>query len=1324
WREQLAGLPMLDLPTDRPRPAVQSFRGASQPFRLPAALGRELQELSRKHGTTLFMTLLAAFQALLGRFSGQSDLAVGTPIAGRTQAELEGLLGFFVNTLVLRGSLSGDPSFGELLARVRETALGAYAHQDVPFESLVEALDPERNLSQNPLAQVLFLLQNAPAGTADFGPELRVGIEGVATGEAKFDLTLGLVESGEGGLEYNVDLFDASTIRRLLGHFRILLEAAVSLPERRLSQLSVLPGVEQQQLLREWNDTRSRLATATLHGLFEARVAAVPDAVALVCGGSGPPDGRLSYAELERRANRLAHDLRSLGVGPEVAVGLCAERTPELVVGILAILKAGGFYVPLDPGYPKERIAFMLEDGGVRVLLTQERLLAVLPEHRARVICLDADHRGIAEPGAVTPAATAGNLAYAIYTSGSTGRPKGVAIEHRHAVAMVAWAWEEFPAAELAGVLASTSICFDLSIFELFVPLARGGKVILAANALELPALPAASEVTLINTVPSAMTELVRMGGIPPSARTVNLAGEPLKNRLVQLIYEQETVARVLNLYGPSEDTTYSTWATVPRGWTSTPPIGRPVANGEAYVLDQRMQPVPLGVPGELFMAGAGVVRGYLERPQLTAERFLPDPFGAAGSRLYRTGDLARYLPDGRLDFLGRLDHQVKIRGFRIELREIEILLGEHPGLREAAVATRDDSAGDKSLVAYVVASGAAAPAVAELRAFLAVKLPDYMVPSRWVELPSLPLTPNGKIDRAALGRRALPAPEPVAAGPDGSGRTPRDPVERDPVEEILVGIYSELFGGAEPASRRVDVDANFFTLGGHSLLATRLTSRVRRALGVEVPLRAVFEVPTPAGLAGYVNAALRREEGLEAPPIDRVEPRDRPLPLSFAQQRLWFIDRFEPGSALYNIPTHLLLEGRLEVVALDRALGEIVRRHEVLRTRFGIEDGEPVQWILPELELPVPVLELSGLGAPQRRTEARRLGLAVARRPFDLARGPLLRAVLLRLGPQQHALVVTVHHIAFDGWSGGVFLGELAALYQAFSGPGAVSPLPELPVQYADFAVWQRQWLAGEVLERQLAYWRRQLHGLPVLELPTDRPRPVMQSFRGAAESFRLASADLNALGRKEGTTLYMTLLAIFQALLHRHTGQQDLAVGSVVANRRRIEIEPLLGFFINTLVLRGDLRGNPTFRELLARMREVALGAYAHQDVPFEKLVEELDPERDLSRNPLVQVVFVLQNAPAAPPDLIPGLTATLDSVDAAGEAKFDLSVVLWEAAGELVGTAEYGTDLFDAATIRRLMGHFRCLAEGVAADPVRRLSELPLMSAGEQWQLLGEW
>ncbi|MCP4658422.1 MAG: non-ribosomal peptide synthetase, partial [bacterium] len=595
-----------------------------------------------------------------------------------------------------------------------------------------------------------------------------------------------------------------------------------------------------------------------------------------------------------------------------------------------------------------------------------------------------------------------------------------------------------------------------------------------------------------------------------------------------------------------------------------------------------------------------------------------------------------------------------------------------HPGVLQATVILRE-----QQLVAYAVPAAAAEPDAGELRAFLAHRLPDYMVPAAVGLLDALPLTANGKIDRVALARRALPTP---AAGVAAAART--EP--RSPLEEAIAAIWEEVLELAE-----VGVHDDFFELGGHSLLATRVVSRVRRALGIELPLRVVFERPTVAGLGVYVGAALRREEGLEAPPICPRDQRNRDTaPLSFAQQRLWFIDRFDPDSALYGIPTHLRLAGRLDVAALHRTLNEIVRRHEMLRTSFGTEDGVPVQRIRSELPVPLPVLELGRLDA-FARAEARRLALAEARRPFDLSRGPLLRARLLRLASEEHSLVITVHHIAFDGWSAGVFLGELTALYKAFS-TGSPSPLPELPVQYADFAVWQRQWLrrgrpSGEVLERQLAYWREQLRGLPVLELPTDRPRPVMQSFRGAAESFRLPGEGLIALSREQGTTLYMTLLAAFQTLLSRYTRQLDLAVGTVVANRNQAEIEPLVGFFVNTLVLRGDLAGNPAIRALLARFREVALGAYAHQDLPCEKLVEELDPERDLSQNPLIQVVFVLQNAPAAPQDLVPGLTASLESVDV-GEAKFDLTVVLGEAEGELVGTAEYGTDLFDATTIRR--------------------------------------
>ncbi|MCP4659155.1 MAG: AMP-binding protein, partial [bacterium] len=807
----------------------------------------------------------------------------------------------------------------------------------------------------------------------------------------------------------------------------------------------------------------------------------------------------------------------------------------------------------------------------------------------------------------------------------------------------------------------------------------------------------------------------------PQPLREVITAGEQLQvSRKVERFFTGSGCT-LENQYGPSEAhvVTYYPLPGEPARWPPLPPVGRGLGNFRIYILSSQLDPVPPGMPGEVCITGPGLARGYLKRPELTAAAFIPDPFNEeAGARLYRTGDLARFLADGNVEFMGRIDLQVKIRGFRIELGEIETVLGWHPEVREAVVVVRED-AGNRRLVAYVVRADEAAvlDAVAldagELRSFLGESLPDYMVPPVVVFLDALPWTPGGKIDR-----KALPAPEPGALRAAEELAAPRDPIE-----EILAGIWMQVLDLKE-----LGVHDDFFALGGHSLLATQVVSRIRAELRVELPLRLLFEEPTVAGFATCVAAALRREEGLEAPPIRPLVHEDH-SPLSFAQQRLWFIDRFEPDSALYNLPSIVHLHGRLDRRSLACALVEIVRRHQVLRTVFETVDGEPVQVIQPPFELPLPLCDLGALGEEDRQAEAYRLAVADARRPFDLARGPMLRAALLHLvgapESEQHVLLLNVHHIAFDGWSLGVFLRELRALYQAFS-LGQSSPLPELGVQYADFAVWQRQWLRGEVLEKQLDYWRRQLVGLPVLELPCDRPRPAVQSFRGALEPFQLRpelGARLEQLSRARGGTLFMTLLAAFQLLLGRYAGRQDLAVGSVVANRNRAEIEPLVGFFVNTLVLRGDLRGDPAFVELLARAREVALGAYAHQDLPFEKLVEELEPERDLSQSPLVQVLFALQNAPMTIPELAPGLKVTIGGV-ATEVAKFDLTLGLIEDPGGLGGAVEYNTELFDATTIRRLVGHLEHLLEGAVAGPEKRLSELPWLAAAEARQLLVEW
>ena len=864
WKEQLAHPPVLELPTDHLRPPMQTFNGAIHLVKLSATLYGALKNLSQREGVTLFMTLLAAFKVLLSRYSGQTDLVVGTPIAGRTRVETEPLIGLFVNTLALRTDLAGNPTFRELLARVRGVTLGAYAHQDVPFERLVEELQPERSLSHTPLFQVMVMLMNTPL------PELAMaGLTlrriDLSTGTAKFDVTL-LLEERDGGItaqwEYNTDLFNTETIKRMAGHYETLLESIVAQPEQHIAALPLLTQAERQQLLVEWNDTaRAYPAAECMHELFAAQVARTPDAVAAIAGAE-----QLTYAALNQRADQLAQYLRTLGVGPEVRVGVLMERSLEMLTGLLAIQKAGGAYVPLDPQYPQERVAFMLQDADMSVLLTQARLAEKLPADTPHVVCVDADWAHItaqteSEIGAQTTLATTlDNLAYIIYTSGSTGRPKGVAITHRSAATFLHWTHETFSQAELAGVLASTSICFDLSVFELFAPLTCGGTAIIGENALALPALAATHTITLVNTVPSAMTELMRIKGVPASVRTVNLAGEPLKRTLVDQLYQQPTIERVLNLYGPSEDTTYSTYAVLPRTSERAPSIGRPVANSQVYLLDQTWQLVPQGVPGEVYIGGAGLARGYLTRPELTAEKFIPDPFAPEpGQRLYRTGDLARYLPNGELDFLGRMDHQVKVRGYRIELGEIEAVLSRHEAVRACVVVARDEGA-DKRLVAYV-ASQPTGPAfdLTEMRAHLRAALPEYMVPAALVVLAELPLTPNGKVDRKAL-------PEPEQARPELKNTYV---APRTALEETLVGIWAEVL-----RVERVGVEDNFFELGGHSLLATQLLARVRGSLQIEVPLRSVFETPTVAGLARVIEQNQQQPGSLR--PKIQARPRGR----------------------------------------------------------------------------------------------------------------------------------------------------------------------------------------------------------------------------------------------------------------------------------------------------------------------------------------------------------------------------------------------------------------------------------------------------------------
>ncbi|WP_186032300.1 non-ribosomal peptide synthetase, partial [Burkholderia gladioli] len=1061
WQARLADAPtLLNLPTDRSRPAVQRHLGATHRFAVTPGHTGALLALGQRHQATLFMMLASAFAVLLSRYSGDTDISIGTPIANRTQAQTEGLIGFFANTLVLREQVTPEDSFASLLARMRETTLGAYAHQDVPFEQLVEVLQPARSLAHTPLFQVMLSLQNAPLETMSL-PGLELEPAGSGDVGAKFDLTLN-VEEIAGGLEaafiYDTDLFDAATIARMAAHFVRLLDALAERPDARLADLVLLAPDEREQLVVTWNDTAAPYPRElTLDRLFEAQVERTPDAVAVV-----DETESVSYRELNRRANRLAHQLREHGVGPDVRVGLCVGRTAGMIAALLGVLKAGGAYVPMDPAYPAERLAHMLADARPAVVLTQGAQRAWLDglaagAHDWQLVDLDA---ALADPGRADTNPDARvlpqHLAYVIYTSGSTGLPKGVAIQHSSAAAFLAWTRATFDAACLQDVLASTSICFDLSVFEIFGTLCAGCRVWLVHDVLDLMARHGELPVTLINTVPSAIAQLLRADAIPRTVATVNLAGEALSAAIVDALYAREGIESVYNLYGPTEDTTYSTFVRCAAGASHRSVIGRPVSNTQVYLLDARGNPVPIGVAGELFLGGAGLARGYLDRPALSAERFVPDPFGAPGGRMYRTGDLARYLPDGAIEYIGRADHQVKVRGFRIEPGEIEATLARHASVREAVVLARDDAGAERRLVAYVVARGEvpATDAFArELRLHLQRTLPDYMVPSHLVRLDALPLTPNGKLDRAAL-------PAPDASRGEYAYVAPRTPAER-----AVAGIWADVL-----KLDRVGALDHFFDLGGHSLMVTQVLARVRETLGVELPVRALFEAPVLADLTMRIDDARREGGAAGLPPLVPVD-RGAALPLSFAQQRLWFLDQLEPSSAFYTIPAAVRLHGALDVDALRATLDEVVRRHESLRTRFVTRDGVAVQDIAAHLDVALPLVNLSGLAEDARRLACEAELEAQAAAPFDLATGPLVRACLIRLGEADHVVSLVLHHIVSDGWSTGVLVRELAALYTAFS-RNEPSPLAELPLQYADYAHWQRAWLHGEVLERQLDYW------------------------------------------------------------------------------------------------------------------------------------------------------------------------------------------------------------------------------------------------------------
>ena len=1614
WRERLAGAAAeLDLPTDRPRPAVQTSHGDAYRFAFDAGLMEAIEALARREGATPFMVIVAGLLAVLSRLSGQSDLSIGSPIAGRNRPEVEGLIGFFVNTLVLRADVSAAADFGSLLRHVREVTLGALAHQDVPFEKLVAEIAPERDMSRTPLFQVALAFQNAPQLDARLAG-LELHPEQLPVDNSKFDLAF--IVGGESGalaasLEYATDLFDRSTAARLCGQWLRLLTAGTAAPETDLWQLDLLSPAERQQLVLEWNDTVTALApdvdSVLLHQPFERQADLHSEAVAVLWDGA-----EVTYGELEARANRLASFLKNLGAGPAAPVGVWMDRSLDMVVALLGACKAGAPYLPIDAGWPVDRAEAVLAGTEAGLVLTRRDHLAAVQGLQWRLprladaICLDVDTAelppepidiaatrdlfdvvaeravdwvtaagfwsaytgdpfpeaevleyrdrvlGLAEPfltdakakrvleigsgsglilrelaprvgryvgldpsertqksnresaaansltnvdwltgfaheieslpetpagafdlvilasttqffpglvylekilklalsrlapggalvvadvldprrrddfrrsladyaaahpgsaaaraggqshnearelyvdeayfadlpaalpetagveilhrqdgfpnelrfrydvvvrkskePAVAPAPVSGrsrrvwtgghvaaasserprpvaspaDIAYVIHTSGSTGVPKGIVVQHQPAVELTRWINTRDGVGPDDRLLFITSPAFDLSVYDVFGALGAGASVHVASEATlrdpeELVRLLAEGGISIWDSAPAALQQLAPL--FPAHAeksrlRLVLLSGDWIPVRLPDAVRASFPGARVMAMGGATEATVWSNVFPVgevdPR-WASIP-YGRPMTNARYHVLDRGLQPCPIGIPGDLYIGGRCLCVGYARLPEMTAESFLPDPFAADfGSRLYRTGDRARHGQDGNIEFLGRVDQQVKVRGYRIELEEIEAVLARLPQVREAAVVAREDIPGEKRLVGYVVPAAESAGTVtsAELRSALQQVMPEYMVPWTFVLLDSMPVTANGKLDR-----KALPAPQDVTETAAGYVEPQSD------LERALAETWQELL-----RVPRVGLHDNFFELGGSSLLATQVISRVRQLFAVELPLRALFEDRTLAGLAQRIEALRATETGNAAPPLVAA-PRTEALPLSFSQHRLWLIDQLDPGSPLYNIPGAVRLTGPLAPELLRRSLGEVVRRHEVLRTTFQVASGQAVQVITPEISsgsLPLPVVDLAALSAVPREIETARLKRAEALRPFDLARGPLLRATLLRLAAEEHLVLLTFHHIVSDAWSVDIFLREVAAIFGAWHA-GRPSPLPELPVQYADFALWQRRWLTGEALESELAYWKHQLAGMPrILDLPSDRLRPAVQSFRGSARRITLPPRTVAALASwaaQRGGTLFMAVLGGFATLLSRYSGQRDLAIGSGIAGRDRREIEGLIGFFINTLVLRADLTGDPTFESLFGRVRTAALGAYAHQSLPFERIVEELAPVRDPSHSPLFQVVFSQQSAPVETLRL-PGLE--LEPVPVvSGTSKVDLLLSLNETAGGLSGLWEYCVDLFDGSTIDRLSAHLTILLDGIAADPGGHVFDLPLLSPAESHQVAAEW
>ncbi|HEY0735023.1 MAG TPA: amino acid adenylation domain-containing protein [Herpetosiphonaceae bacterium] len=1323
WKRQLDGAStVLALPTDRPRPAVQTVAGARHYIRIPQRLTARLKHLSQGEGASLFITLLAGFHALMYRYTGQDDILVGSPVANRNRAEVEPLIGFFVNTLVLRSRFTKNITFRELLQQTRQVALEAQDHQDLPFEKLVEDLHVARDLSRNSLFQVMFALQNAHLPNLS-SPTLEITPLETDSNTALFDLSLDLYETSHelrGWFEYSTHLFDGATIQRMAEHFINLLDDLSAQPDQPISRAQMLSVAERVQLLVDWNARRlENPAGRFAHHLFEEQAADHPDNIAVVF-----EDQRYTYRTLNAWANQVAQQLRDAGVGKGAFVGICMDRRPELIASILGVLKAGAAYVPLDPTYPRERLDYILGDTAAVALLTLPPFVERLPATRPPTIVLDAAQPGdLLDLPNVDSGITGEYPAYIIYTSGSTSQAKGVVVTHGGLVNLARTCAHGYELHTVARThLQMARFTFDVFTGDLVRALCTGGKLVLCPHdlLLDAPYLYALMQREAIDCgdfVPVVLRNLVsymERNDYRFEHMRVLVCGSDSwfvgEYRHVQGFCRPD--ARVINGFGITEttiDSAYFDGDTAGFSADQMVPIGRPFPNTQFYILDDELQPMPVGVPGELYVGGTGLAQGYLNQPGLTAERYIPHPFSTTpGARLYKTGDRARYRVDGNVEFLGRIDRQLKVRGFRVEPGEIESVLMQHPGIHEAAVIAQSTGGNDNRLVAYVTATQTPAPTAEQLRAFMQEKLPDYMIPTLFMVLDAMPISANGKIDR-----RALPAPTLDRADLATAYIAPRTAVE-----EVIAEIWSRVLD-----VERIGVYDNFFELGGHSLLATQVMARVTSTFDVDLPLRVLFDHATIGSLAAQVESARQNAQGRSSPPVVPVA-RDQDLPLSFPQEQLWVIDQLSGRNAAYVIPAMMRITGPLDVSVLQRCFDLLMERHEIFRTTYGYGQDRPVQIVHPPSAAPMTSIDLRS--HPAAEDEVLRIASELSMQPIDLVAGPIARGVLFRLAADNHVLLFLMHHIVIDEWSSDTIVDEMREMYLAFA-QNRAPVLPDLPVQYADFAHWQRSWFQGEVLERELAYWRQQLAGAPdLIDLPQDRPRPSVKTFGGRYQTVKVPprlAADLKALSRANGATTFMTLLAAFNVLLYRYANQTDMVVGTPIANRAKLEVERVIGYFLNTLLIRSDLSGNPTFAELVARVRATCLEAYAHQDLHFEKLVQELRPQRDNNRNPFFTVMFVLnQNYPT--PDVhVNDLTASYMPIPR-DVARFDLIMYYFESTKGDAVQLNYNTDIFDHSSMTRMLEHFMTLLEHIVQQPTQSIDRLPLMQPWEQEQVLVAW